>query len=93
MINLNLTIKTPFNSKSYYNILLKTGEITKHKSWEFQIDRHSEILFSVGVDLSFNQSHSGVSFSVGLFGYDIRFEIYDNRHWNYEGGCWVNDDS
>jgi hypothetical protein len=36
------------------------------------------------------QSHAGLDLEVGLFGYNVHFNFYDNRHWNNEAGCWEN---
>ena len=29
-------------------------------------------------------SHSGFDMGLGLLGYGIRFQWYDNRHWDYK---------
>ena len=36
--------------------------------------------------LSTRQSHGGLYFDLGLLGYSVSFNFYDNRHWNYQAG-------
>jgi hypothetical protein len=35
------------------------------------------------------QDHAGLDIDLGLFGYNIHFNFYDNRHWNSEEGRWM----
>jgi hypothetical protein len=35
------------------------------------------------------QSHAGLDLELGLFGYNVHFQFYDNRHWNVKEGCWM----
>jgi hypothetical protein len=38
------------------------------------------------------QSHAGLDIELGLFGYNIHFNFYDNRHWHTEAGRYYNYD-
>jgi len=87
MINLSFNIRNPWSDrwKCIYN---HAGETPiKNKFWEIQIDKTSDI---IGFEFRFTtrQDHAGVYLSLALFGYDVIFNIYDNRHWNYEEGRW-----
>lgn len=88
MIKFNFCLSNPFGNNSYNTIFLKNGNITKNKFWEIEFHRNQRTLFSIGFTLTFKQSHSGLSFDFGLFGYWFMLEIYDNRHWNYDNNCW-----
>jgi hypothetical protein len=35
------------------------------------------------------QSHAGLDLELGLFGYNVHFNFYDNRHWNSKEGRWM----
>jgi hypothetical protein len=81
MFTFNFGIKNPF-SKRFQSIVTKHGAVTKNKSWELQLSKTNDIL---GIEISFTtrQSHSGVYLSLALFGYELIFNIHDNRHWDY----------
>jgi len=70
----------------------KSGKLTKHKSWEMQIWKGSIYeLFSFELDFGWRGSdHSGVTFSVSVLGFESTIKLYDNRHWDYKQGTWIN---
>ena len=87
MINLSFNIRNPFSDR-WECIKTWTGDTPfKNKFWEAQIDKTADI---IGIDLRYTacQDHAGFFLSVALLGYDIIFNIYDNRHWNYEEKRW-----
>lgn len=89
MISVSFNIRNPWSNRwtCLYN---KAGDtFFKNKSWEVQVDKCADIL---GFEFRFTtrQDHAGVYLSFSLFGYDVIFNIYDNRHWNYKDGCWMN---
>lgn len=68
---------------SYYRTL------TKNKSLEFEILYSNSFLFKLELDFSIiGKDHAGIRFEVGLFGLELVFHFYDNRHWNYETNAW-----
>lgn len=88
MISISFNIRNPFSDR-WKCLYTKSGETPfKHKFWEFQADKTSDIL---GFEFRFTtrQDHAGLFVSLALFGYDIIFNIYDNRHWNYEENRWM----
>lgn len=90
MINLSLNIRNPWSDR-WDCIKTFSGQISKHKFWELQVDKTSDIL-SAEIRYTIRQDHAGIFLSFGLFGYDAIFNLYDNRHWHSEKGRWVNYD-
>ena len=60
----------------------------KNKFWEIQINKTNDI---IGIDfrITAKQSHAGSYLALGFIGYEILFNIYDNRHWDSEKDNWV----
>ncbi len=82
MIHINFTIRNPW-SKRFNVIRTFSGKTPwQYKFWEFEILKTSDIL-SLICNLTTRESHSGLEFSLSLFGYETRFVFYDCRHWNY----------
>jgi len=89
MINLWVNISNPFVSSDYLTTFwYKHGQITDHKSWEFQATTDNCILL-LGLSLTTRRSHAGLRLELGLLGYSVSFEIYDNRHWDYISNSWA----
>lgn len=87
MINFRLSITNPWSDK-FENLYCRAGSTPfKHKFWEFQIMRTDEIV-CVDIRYTVKQDHAGLDIWLALFSYAVNFKIYDNRHWNYEKGCW-----
>ena len=66
-------------------------------SHNFNIDKHginsiTNILniFGHNIHLTRCEDHAGFRFELTLFGITMMFEIYDNRHWNYDEDRWYN---
>ena len=79
-------IKNPF-SERFEIVTSKHGSITKNKSWEFQFSKTNYLL---GTEITFTtkQCHSGLYLSLTLLGYEVVFNIHDNRHWDYLANDW-----
>ena len=89
MINLHLTIRNPFSDR-FQNIKCWAGGTwLKHKSWEVQIMKTADIV-CIGINITHRQDHAGIQFSLGLIGYNIDINLYDNRHWDHESKQWTN---
>jgi hypothetical protein len=87
MLQLNFTISNPF-SKRFKNIKCWSGATPfKNKFWEFQILATSDLI-CIHFSYTIRQDHAGLRLELGLFGYSIDFNIYDNRHWDYIGEKW-----
>ena len=86
MIHFNLQILNPWTER--FDYLWGVGrKLSKNKAVELQVCRCTTIL-----ELSFaytvNQDHAGLRIIFALLGYDISFNIYDTRHWNYDLKTW-----
>lgn len=87
MINLQINFRNPWRDR-FANIQVWHGStIIKNKFWELQIYKSSDI-FDMFVRLTHRQSHAGIHLGLGLFGYNIEFQIYDARHWNKNTENW-----
>lgn len=88
MISFNCNLRNPFSDR-WQCLFNKAGDTPfKNKSWEIQIDKCSDII-GFELRITTRQSHAGIFLSFGLLGYDVIFQVYDNRHWNYEEGRWM----
>lgn len=87
MISFSFNIRNPWSDR-WNCIYNKAGEtLIKNKFWEIQVDKCSDI---VGFEFRYTirQDHAGIFLSLALFGYDVIFTLYDNRHWNTNEGRW-----
>lgn len=86
MINFSFNIRNPFSSR-WKCIKCLDGKLLRHKHWELQFDKTSDI---IGFELRYTirQDHAGLWASLALFGYDVIFNIYDTRHWDHEKDQW-----
>jgi len=87
MITAHFNLRNPF-SKRWECLFCKSGStLIKNKFWEVQIDKCADL---IGLDFRFTtrQDHAGLYLSFSFLGYDIIFQIYDNRHWNDEENRW-----
>lgn len=87
MIYLVFTLKNPFSKQSFKNVFVKTGHVVGHKYWEVEVYKTKAII-DAELSINFRQDHAGIALGLGLFGYTLRGQIYDNRHWNDEEGRW-----
>jgi len=90
MINLHFNLRIP-GSDRFRNIKCWHGIVpfTQYKFWETQIYKGSDII-DLFLRATAKQSHAGIHIGVGLVGFNMEFQIYDNRHWNDKDDCWQN---
>lgn len=87
MIYLNLNLRNP-RSIDFENIKCWSGPTpVKNKFWEVQMIRNNNWL-RIEFEFTVKQDHAGMNLELGLFGYEIHFTLYDNRHWDFENNCW-----
>lgn len=86
MFSLSFTLLNPYSNK-FEHAVTKSGILTQNKAWEFNIYRTATI-FSNRLELTMNRDHAGLRLEIGLLGYEVEFQIYDVRHWNYEKKEW-----
>jgi hypothetical protein len=87
MINLKFSIINPWwnrfaNIKSWAG-----GSLFENKFWEVQIMKSDDLL-TVDLRITTRQDHAGADLWLGLFGYAINLQFYDNRHWDSETENW-----
>ena len=89
MIYFNVNIRNPKWWDRFKNIKCWMGDtFIKHKYWEVQAIKNDN-LFRIEFQVTTQQDHAGVNLELGLFGYEVHFTFYDNRHWNHEEGRWM----
>lgn len=89
-IYLNFKIENLFSkNETFRNIVCYEKPITKNKCINFEFLNYSRTFLSL--EFSFQPrgvSHGGLRITVGLFGYEMVFDIYDKRHWDCENWTW-----
>jgi len=83
MISFNFNLSNPWSNR-FENLWCKSYSTPfKNKFIELEVLKDTSIV-SFMFRFSTRQSHSGLSIEFGLLGYSFNFNLYDNRHWNYE---------
>lgn len=89
MISFNFNISNPWWNR-WQNVWCHSYSTPfKHKFLELEFFKDTTIV-SFSFRLAIRQSHGGLSMELGLLGYSVSFNFYDNRHWNYETGQYFN---
>jgi len=88
MIYINLNLRNPWSHT--FNNLWASAYATwfKNKFIELEVYQSSSLLAFM-FNWSYRQSHAGLDIELGLLGYCVRFNFYDNRHWNIAEGRWM----
>jgi len=86
MILFNLNITNPFADR-FDSIFNRAGMLNKHKAWEFEILKVNCIL-NLAMAFTTQRDHAGLKIEFGLLGFELHFQIYDIRHWNYTEKNW-----
>ena len=88
MIYFNVNIRNPKWWDRFANIKTWYWQTPiKHKYIELELLKLDNLL-RIELQFTTQQDHAGFNFELGLFGYEVHFTFYDNRHWNYEEGRW-----
>jgi hypothetical protein len=86
MIYLGILVNNPWVER-FDSLWYRSGVLSRHKAWEVQVCRCRTFL-ELSANYTVKQDHAGFNFTMGFFGYDIAFTIYDTRHWNYDLKTW-----
>jgi hypothetical protein len=88
MISINFSIRNPRSNE--FSNLWNRAYCTpfKNKFIELEVTKDS-VLVSFMFNWTVRQSHAGVDLGLGMFGYNIHCQFYDNRHWNHTEGRWM----
>jgi hypothetical protein len=87
MIHIHINLRNTW-SDLFRNIRTWHGSLILNKAWEIQLYQDNSII-GVDFDLSHRCDHSGLQLELALFSYNISFQIYDTRHWDYEKKCYT----
>lgn len=87
MISFSFNLRNPW-SQQFKNLGSKIWYVAEHKYAELEFYKDTSLL-SVNFNWTIRQSHAGLDIELGLLGYCVHFNIYDNRHWNSEEGRWM----
>lgn len=90
MLNFLFQIKNPLNHKNNFKSLFeKSYKLSTNKVFELQLTRYSYYWLELELKTSFRGiDHAGPEICFGLFGYYIRINLYDTRHWDYINNTW-----
>jgi hypothetical protein len=87
MISINVNLRNPWSDK--FKNLWSRAYATPFKNKHIELEVTEDFsLVTVMFNWTIRQSHAGVDLELGVFGYCIRVNFYDNRHWNYAKGCY-----
>ena len=89
MINLRFSITNPWWDR-FETVYWKAGKTPfQNKFYECQVMKSDDI---VAFELRVNArcDHAGVDLWLGLFGYSVNLNFYDNRHWDHKEGKYYN---
>lgn len=87
MINLNFKIANPWSNYFKSIRIWSGGTPIRYKYWEFQVMR-TNTLISANLNISHRRDHAGINLNIGLFGFEVECNLYDNRHWDYKRNKW-----
>ena len=88
MININFNLSNPCSNR-FINLWNRSWDTPfKHKFIELEVYRDSSIV-SFNFSWTIRQSHAGLDIELGVLGFCVHFNLYDNRHWNYTEGRWM----
>ncbi len=88
MINLRLSLTNPWWNRFETVYFRANNTPFKHKFYELQVMKSDDIV-SFDLRITTRCDHAGIDLWLGLFGYSINLNFYDNRHWNSKEGRWM----
>jgi hypothetical protein len=89
MINLKFAIEYPFTRISFNHIFCRSwNTFLKHKHFELEVYQDCDNLLHFHFNWTTRCDHAGVKLELGLFGYELIFNLYDSRHWNCKTNTW-----
>lgn len=67
-----------------------SGQLTRHKFFEFGWQRALGEAFHITFNLSFTgRDHAGLRFTVTIFERFFELSLYDHRHWDDDKNDWT----
>jgi hypothetical protein len=87
MISLNFNLRNPW-STTFKNLWCRSYATPfTNKFIELEVTRDFTLI-SFMFNWTVRQSHAGLDLEIGVFGYNVHFNFYDNRHWNSDINDW-----
>lgn len=87
MISFNFNLRNPWGN-CFENLWCK-GYPTPFKNKFIELECYKdEHLVSFMFNWTVRQSHAGLDLELGLLGYCVHVNFYDNRHWNNAYGVY-----
>lgn len=87
MIYVGFNITNPWSNR-FKNLWSRTYNTPfKNKYLELEVIKDTSIV-SGSFRLTTRQDHGGLYMDLGLLGYNVSFNFYDNRHWDSNLGVW-----
>jgi hypothetical protein len=87
MISLNFSLRNPW-SNTFKNLWAGSCKTPfNNKFIELEVYKDNSLV-SVMFDLSLRRSHAGLVIDLGLLGYNVQLQFYDNRHWDSDTDTW-----
>lgn len=88
MFNLKFNLTNPWWDRFETVYWTAGGTPFEHKFYEVQVMKSDDIV-AFDLRVTTRCDHAGIDLWLGLFGYSINLNFYDNRHWNSQEGRWV----
>jgi hypothetical protein len=83
MISLNFNLRNPW-SNCFENLWCRVYNTPfKNKFIELEVTKDFTLVSFI-FNWTVRQSHAGLDLELGLFGYNVHFNFYDNRHWVHD---------
>lgn len=83
MISFNFNLRNPW-SNTFKNVWCKSYVTPfKNKYIELEVTKDFTLICFM-FNWTVRQSHAGLDLEIGLLGYNVHVQFYDNRHWNVE---------
>jgi hypothetical protein len=87
MISFNFNLRNPW-STTFKNLWCRAYPTPfKNKFIELEFTKDFTLV-SFMFNWTIRQSHAGLDLELGLLGYNVHFNFYDNRHWDVTDNCY-----
>jgi hypothetical protein len=91
MINFNVSLRNPRSRR--WKMLWCRAYNTPLKNKHVELELFAEnTIVSLAFDWTVQRDHAGMTIELGLLGYSISLNIYDQRHWDYKTNTWAKHD-
>ncbi len=90
MINLTFAIGYPWSNDKFKTLFYRTWKTPiENKFFEIQFINDNLHLLNLQLNWTRQYDHAGIKLELGLLGYELMFQLYDSRHWDYDKNDWA----